>query len=359
VQVGAVDAVPWAYRSDVHSIGNSYFGWGTSYTAWVRFTNPGTPNTASFAGLGLGANSQGAQVAMVVAYNGALFLQSGSMSFGGAPHFTPDLSQYGHSTGIAAQWDVWYRITAWEVGGYLVFTLTDPSGVQQLKVSHQVSGPMSSGGVAIGVSGGAAMDTVQLEDNTEQTPLFGATTTGGTANSSFLLGCPDGEVMTGASGRAVEAIDYLGALHCGKIVHDTSTRGYHVQAAADSSPGGGGGGGTAFDVACANDGVVTAITTKTATVGNDTSLYTLQLQCTTYNLTGAPGSYALVPASTTWLAQIATGHAGLTYTTTTTSAAGGHAFTGIYGYYGPWPVYTGFTVVNAVIGFTDRPWVIY
>src|SRR5262249_19694898 len=154
--------------------------------------------------------------------------------------------------------------------------LYDSAGNQVLRVNPKIA-QAYPGGIAVGVSAGATIDSVTFTDAGELSPLEGTSQTSA-ANSYFQSVCPDGQVMTGAQGMQGDAIDSITAIHCGRIVRDAAhASGYHIQATSDIAGGGGGGGASAWNDVCSNDGFVTGITVGVAPFDGYTSMYGIQL----------------------------------------------------------------------------------
>lgn len=181
--------------------------------------------------------------------------------------------------------------------------------------------------------------------------IVGGESTFGQAGTPLERQCPLGSIVIGLHGRAYESIDALGVL-CGvpAIVHSVEAPFTYAIQLADGAtlPAVGGSGGTPFEARCAPGAAVVGATVEIATTTNGTSIYGVTLECSAFAIEHAETAMLARAGDPVVLARFATGNASVPTEPTPVGCPAGEMLGGVSGAYGPWPLYSAYTIVNAV-----------
>lgn len=184
--------------------------------------------------------------------------------------------------------------------------------------------------------------------------LIGDTTTHGMANTPFDLHCGAGDAIIGFTTSAYESIDQLGIV-CAhvRIASDGvigAQRTYTVTVSGSiASALYGGTGGTPTDSTCASGVAIAAALWEGEYMTFGKTIFGLAYICSNLAISGLAGDAQLQPMGPrTESTRIGTGNANVPASRKDAACPTGSVLTGVTGYYGPWPLYQAFTIVNGL-----------
>jgi hypothetical protein len=192
---------------------------------------------------------------------------------------------------------------------------------------------------------------------TTQLALAGGTATFGTANTAFTLRCMPGDAIVGFKTGADDSIGPLGII-CAhvRIESDAVIGTQRTFTVVTTDPvtstiyGSANGSTTPMTDSVCESGVAIATAIWDAEyMTNGKSIFGLSYTCSRLEISGLVGDTRLRATGTPVESpRIAIGNTAVTEVRRNAACAAGSVLTGVTGYYGPWPLYSAYTIINGL-----------